>query len=1535
MSFFTDDDISRIDAGQTENVGKKILPTLTDVDVEAYSKTIPTEISQAPASSQFQKIKKTLLNYVGLDENGDFIGSREGRASAIDAISKSKALSFLTDEDVSSFDSGKTDIKVRHPSLDVVAKHFDQLKRDPKVTGMISQPTVSEVLGASMMPALAAGALSAPIPTALGMASTAAVGAGSEWLKHKFINSDTPEIVKGAADIAQLIAEMATFGGVAGKVQGKIDALDPTKVENNYINQFKKLFSDKQGQSFEDFQNNAKTVLDEFAPKGKLDAEVKRISDTNGLNLDEQTQKSAVSKIRDLWGKIIHEASVNQSGVYPLPTPEELIIGGRASTTSVPEDVLKSDKITGIEVNTNSVNTSENTSEASDLSASIEQAKSVTDQFLDTQESPAKSELPVTPVIAPQLLTDKDIEAIDKHNTKLSHQQSVDQLGDRFTVHSSSGKIGQDQGMTGLEGMEQRTVDVLKSFADKYDLHPVITAGSEAGHNEVDDEGNPLKYSHKNGNKVDLRSEESNAKTQQGKLEIRKLNDTVLSWGQTETRITKGIKEYGYVDPDTGAIFWKEHNHWDVEVRDNVQPEAKANLPIAEPEKAEEPELKDGFVRLYRGEPFGITREIPDTGDKGKMFTPNKDTASIHGDNIYYIDVSKERYSDLVKQDKEFQRAAGSSEYYKSLKTVFLTPEEARLEKQLPNIVETSRKSMGESGQTSIFNLPVEVIKEIGSFVMPLVFTDAKALDEVFKSKGTVDEIEFKLERGSAQIMDFFNKQSDAHNVAFIDNMMHGRAQATPMLDEVSAMMNKTNDAAYDEMVKYKPDLNKLENYFGLVWIDGPTIKNKGIKGLFRRPLEGNKSQFKKKVFADISEGLAKGYTPYSYNPVVLWQYKLMQAYKFIAFNRMFERLHKMGFVKYVKRGYPVPSGFNRIEDPLFTAYIGAELPWGGKVGVELGYYYVEENTANILNNYMSRDLIRESRIGGALIKYKNITTAFELAISPFHASYVSLQAMAASTGLGMMKIWNRGYIQTDGKAFLEGLANIIGSIGAPYEFSHAGTLAIKFITEPNFVSSHMGQDFIKKFPQAEELLKLLFSGGGKLAIHQDYKINSLKAFQEAIKEFNIAKAAGDQAGMSKNAWAIMISSIPSANEMIMKPLFEVYIPRLKIGTFLYEMSNELVVRKNELVTGKTTRETLAREVWMSIENRFGEMNFDNMFWNRTFKTALQIVFRSVTWKQGALMNMFSGVLGDPIVEIRKAVSGGGIPKLGRNTANLLAILLMVTLMSSIFMYIYTKRFPKSIKDVVVPEGPGGQRYTWNVHIKDWVHSTHSPTEFVKNSLSGFWGKEFDILNNKDFYNVEVFNPDDPFWKQEFQKNLHRLPTPFIISNQMREKEKNAPVEIKALTLAGVLTPAPGYLTNSPAQMKAIEINKEKRNIGAISKEEYDGLKYRRELSDNIQSTGKYGEVRTALKEHKITLRQYNDILKNAKLSPLERSVQSMTYEEIAKVMTVASPEELNVLIPIFTRKIKRKMMEAPSKDEYLDLKSKKSNILGKYPQSN
>lgn len=132
--------------------------------------------------------------------------------------------------------------------------------------------------------------------------------------------------------------------------------------------------------------------------------------------------------------------------------------------------------------------------------------------------------------------------------------------GSRIQVSSSSGRIGNGITETGLEGLRSATVNEVTSLAEEYDLHVTITGGTEQGHSIKGT------FSHDRGYKVDLRLEDD-------------LNEVVSNFPLYNEGIPrKSDNSVGYVNPATGSIYWREGNHWDVEVDTDLTRSAMLNL---------------------------------------------------------------------------------------------------------------------------------------------------------------------------------------------------------------------------------------------------------------------------------------------------------------------------------------------------------------------------------------------------------------------------------------------------------------------------------------------------------------------------------------------------------------------------------------------------------------------------------------------------------------------------------------------------------------------------------------------------------------------------------------------------------------------------------------------------------------------------------------------------------------------------------------------------------------------------------------------
>jgi len=148
---------------------------------------------------------------------------------------------------------------------------------------------------------------------------------------------------------------------------------------------------------------------------------------------------------------------------------------------------------------------------------------------------------------------------VSKDQTPIKEILAIDETGKpleggRITVSSTLGKydpeltMGVTSKQSGIEGLLPGSAREAKSLSEVYDLDLRITGGAERGH-KLD-----AKVRHADGKKIDLSMD-------------KKLTETVESWGKSLERINeKGNVEPGYVRPDTGAVYWRETDHWDVEI---------------------------------------------------------------------------------------------------------------------------------------------------------------------------------------------------------------------------------------------------------------------------------------------------------------------------------------------------------------------------------------------------------------------------------------------------------------------------------------------------------------------------------------------------------------------------------------------------------------------------------------------------------------------------------------------------------------------------------------------------------------------------------------------------------------------------------------------------------------------------------------------------------------------------------------------------------------------------------------------------------
>ena len=740
-------------------------------------------------------------------------------------------------------------------------------------------------------------------------------------------------------------------------------------------------------------------------------------------------------------------------------------------------------------------------------------------------------------------------------------------------------------------------------------------------------------------------------------------------------------------------------------------------------------------------------------------------------------------------------------------------------------------------------------------------------LDKIMEMKGNRDKTEYHIENTTKKIEQAFTKMSQERQVAFIDAIKKGEKQPTPELQAVADMLREIDTNMWNEVKKYNPSMTWKDNHFRVMWKTIPGTEGKAGKlPIGKRPLQGSKGYMKKSTLTDMSEGLAKGGVPVTYNPVTMFKMHFADMNKYVTAQKMWGSLKETKQVKYVKPGGEVPDGYTRVDDSIARVYFPSE-----KGLVKGGEYYVEKNAARILNNYLSRDLIREAALGRGLLYVKNVSTAVELSLSPFHAVFETVESTGSMFGLGVLKIVNRGILQRDGKALVEGVKDIVTSPLAGIQNAKIGKNAVKYYSKEEFRSTPAGKSFAKKFPDAVRLMDDLFLGGGKLAQHEDYKITTGETFKDQLGKDNYIGAA--------------LRAIPEINTWVMNPLFETYIPRLKIATFLREYSNSLVENHDNLAAGKTSRAELARKNWDFAENRFGEMNFDNLFWNRTFKTATQILFRSVTWKLGNI-RATGGAFAGQGAEFTKAIQEKRAPKLDPNAAWLFGVSVTTVVMASAIQKSFTGKNLQSIKDAAFPQTDDkGGRVSIPSYIRDNISLLRNPVGYVTSSFSGDIGKLYDIWNNKDFYNTQIYDPNGSPASKAKDIATHIVPLPFSIQSSNSFKKSGGTQAEKTIGYLG-FTKAPGYVSDDASKSKLNEILAKKYG-GVKTKEEKYALDEKKKFYNGditAQQLVNEGIIKDTLKAKRA--------IEKEKAKGDQRSFSHLTSAEQVQVWKQMTPVE-------------------------------------------
>ncbi len=408
-----------------------------------------------------------------------------------------------------------------------------------------------------------------------------------------------------------------------------------------------------------------------------------------------------------------------------------------------------------------------------------------------------------------------------------------------------------------------------------------------------------------------------------------------------------------------------------------------------------------------------------------------------------------------------------------------------------------------------------------------------------------------------------------------------------------------------------------------------------------RRPLAPK--NFRKKQSWTQKEGIAHGGRSIG-NPIIQTLRAFEEKVKFKTAHEMKYQARQAGLLVFRRNGKPMPPNFERVPDPLMKVWRLVETGEGERAHVETGEWVMEKNAARLLNNYLSEDRIRNSNVGRAFMAVKTSSTMAKFGLGVFH--YFTIPFWAFVTGLqtGGDLLWNQGVRGLDAsraiQATLELPKTLTGlAADAANAFVSALELAPKIVGKPKAQLPHVptgaiyrGGQYLKYASNPDEYLEtkegkrwaesnsdfarlqyLLFVGGLRWGMNEDFRLDTPTGWLQQLKEHHIGKAAWrGTAGLLR--W-------------LASPLMLHYVPRMKWVVATHMLAMKLDQYSEALAAGTITEATLARQVVTTIEDRFGEVNYARQYLDNTIKAAEQLTFLAPGWKGGTWDTMIGAMV--------------------------------------------------------------------------------------------------------------------------------------------------------------------------------------------------------------------------------------------------------------------------------------------------------------------
>lgn len=564
---------------------------------------------------------------------------------------------------------------------------------------------------------------------------------------------------------------------------------------------------------------------------------------------------------------------------------------------------------------------------------------------------------------------------------------------------------------------------------------------------------------------------------------------------------------------------------------------------------------------------------------------------------------------------------------------------------------------------------------------------------------------------------------------------------------------------------------NAIADYWPRLWKD-PTAATNRLQAwqaaqYAKAPLRGSRGRagLMQRSIPTFEEGLQMGLEPVTYNPVEYALIRTSGMARWYWMTQIAKEMKAQPYTRFFRSDAEARAAgdFVRLNDDVFRVFlppVSEQTRAGAKAALkasntltpaeqnlmmarsygphEMGGYYAPADAARVFNNFVSKSAL-EGPVYNVLRYGGNAFNMAQLGLSFFHPTMVSLDASVSEVARlgGLAK---RGELSQFGKA-APSLAPGIGPLYTAVRLTRIG----KAVRDNYLGLSGAAPQYMQ---DAENLVR----AGGRITMDNLYHADASGGFMKAIKGHyfmnEVAKTFREAPGQDPALKALTGTARMAARlvETSMEPIMQTFVPLMKQGLFSDLSRDWMAAHPN---AGEQEIREGMQTIWDSVENRMGQMTYDNVFWTKTLKDLGFLFIRAVGWNLGTIREIGGGTA-DLLRSANRTLSRTSTldKSLSLRAQYTIALPIVIGLNGALVNYMFTGKGPETLYDYFFPRTgrmiPGTntpERVSIPSYMKDWFSVMSDPGKTILNKLHPLWELGQEFYNNRYYYGGIIRDP--------------------------------------------------------------------------------------------------------------------------------------------------------------------------------------------------